>query len=74
MKLSIKNPNHEGPGKTFGKGNANAINAWLKTQSAKEYVTFDDLRAQFPAVAGFTDGEVADLCAGAGLVIADNPE
>lgn len=74
MALRIKNPYFKLPVEKKAEQQAAALDAWLKTQTSKAYVSIADLKAAFPAVAPDMTREVINqVCANLGLTI-ENPE
>lgn len=70
MALKIINPYFESAVEKKAKQHAAALDAWLKTQTAKPSITIADLKAAFPAMAGELSRElVNEVCARLGLTI-----
>ena len=70
--MRLRNPTFVDPITTFANTNKAAIQAWLSApaQVIKREITFDEIRAAFPALAAqLTDGTIAEICQVLGIQV-----
>lgn len=68
--MKLRNPKYVSPAVAWAKANAAALNTWLADNAANEYLEFDALRAAFPALAGYADGDIEAVCVEFGVTVA----
>lgn len=67
--MRLKNPKFNDPYGQVIRDNAPAINTYLNTRAADEFIDFDDLRANVPALAAIDDGRIAQYAQDAGIEV-----
>lgn len=65
----VRNPKFTHPATQWARDNVAAINTWFTNRSGQEWVEFETLRTAAPALATFTDGELAEMLRELGLEV-----
>lgn len=67
--MKIRNPNFVDPTSAFVAANKANIDSWIKSRPG-EWITDDQIRAQFPALAAqLTDGMIAEIAKALNLTV-----
>lgn len=66
--MKLKNPNHVNEVQQFIADRKAGIATYLQNNASLEYIDFDKIRADFPALAGqLTDGVIHQICIELGI-------
>lgn len=67
--MKVKNPAYVHPATQWARSNRASIETWFANRAEQEWIDFETLRTAAPALADYSDAELAEMLAELGLTV-----